>query len=111
MGNEIQDILLVDYKSGKVKFDLTYGYLDKIYDAFNFRTQKTENIEQFILNLDNESMPDNQYLLLEDMSNQENKVYNVELNLDGLEYKGVAKISKFFSPQGLGINLHLLENN
>ena len=111
MIEDVKDVLLVDYKSGRVKFDLTYGYLDKIYDAFNFRTQKNENIENFILNLDNESMPDNQYLLLEDMTNNDNQVYNVELSLDGLEYKGVGKIYKFFNSQGLGINLHLLEDN
>ncbi len=109
MHSEIKDVLLVDYKSGKVQFDLTYGYLDEIYEAFNFKTQKNESIEKFILNLDNESMPDNQYLLLEDMSNQSNKAFNVELNLDGLEYKGIAKISQFFGPQGLNIGLHLLE--
>ena len=111
MNNELKDVLIVDYKSDKVKFNLSYGYLDQIYEAFNFKTQRNESIEKFVLNLDNEAMPDNQYLLLEDMSTPENKVYEVELNLDGLEYKGIGKISKFFSPQGLNIDLHLLENN
>jgi len=110
MDKEFKDALLVDYKSGKVKFDLTYGYLDKVYEAFNFKTKRNESIENFILNLNNETMPDNQYLLLDDMSNQDDKVFNVELSLDGLEYKGQGKISKFFGPQGLNINLHLLEN-
>jgi len=109
MLEENKDILLVDYKSNKIRFELTYGYLDKIYEAFNFKTQKNESIEKFVLNLNNETMPDNQYLLLEDMSQPDNKVFNVELNLDGLEYKGIGKISKFFSPQGLNIDLHLLE--
>ncbi len=111
MNEDMQDVLLVDYKSDKIRFKLTYGYLDKIYEAFNFKTQKNESIEKFILNLDNEAMPDNQYLLLEDMSMQDNKVFNVELNLDGLAYKGQGKISKFFGPQGLNIDLHLLEEN
>ena len=109
MTDGLKDVLLVDYKADKIRFKLSYGYLDKIYEAFNFKTQKTESIEKFILNLDNEAMPDNQYLLLEDMSGRDDKVYNVELNLDGLAYKGVGKISKFFSAQGLNIDLHLLE--
>lgn len=109
MSGEIKDVLIVDYDSSKVKFDLSYGYLDRIYEAFNFRTNRNESIEKFILHLDNEAMPDNQYLLLEDMSLQDNKVYDVKLNLDGLEYKGLGKISRFFGPQGLNIDLHLLE--
>ena len=109
MFQDNKDILLVDYKSDKIRFELTYGYLDKIYEAFNFKTQRNESIEKFVLNLNNESMPDNQYLLLEDMSQSDNKVFNVELSLDGLEYKGIGKISKFFGPQGLNIDLHLLE--
>ncbi len=111
MDNNIKDVLLVDYKSDLVRFELSYGYLDKIYEAFNFKTQKNESIEKFVLNLNNEVMPENQYLLLEDMSMQDNKVFNVELNLDGLSYKGIGKISKFFGPQGLNIDLHLLEEN
>lgn len=111
MNKDMKDVLLVDYKSDKVRFQLSYGYLDKIYEAFNFRTQRHESIEKFILNLDNEAMPDNQYLLLEDMSQSDNKVFNVELNLDGFEYKGQGKISKFFGPQGLNIDLHLLEDS
>ena len=103
------DTLLVNYKSDKVKFDLSYGYLDKIYEAFNHKTQQNESIEAFVLQLDNEAMPDKQYLLLEDMSTQENSVYNIELNLDGLEYKGQGKIFRFFDKNGLNINLHLLE--
>lgn len=106
-----KDVLSVDYNSNKIIFNLTYGYLDQIYEAFNFKTQKKESIEKFILNLNNERMPDNQYLLLDDISNKANNVYNVELNLDGLEYKGQGKISKFFGPEGLNINLHLLEDN
>lgn len=111
MNKDMKDVLLVDYKSDKVRFQLSYGYLDEIYEAFNFRTKRHESIEKFILNLDNEAMPDNQYLLLEDMSQSDNKVFNVELNLDGLEYKGQGKISKFFGPQGLNIDLHLLEDS
>ncbi len=111
MTNEVKDVLIVDYKSNKVRFDLSYGYLDKVYEAFNFKTKKNESIEKFILNLDNEAMPDNQYLLLEDMSVSDNKVFDVELNLDGLEYKGIAKISRFFSAHGLNIDLHLLEGS
>jgi len=103
------DMLMIDYKSEQIKFELSYGYLDKIYEAYNFKTQKKENIEQFILKLNNENMPDNQYLLLEDMSLQNPNVYNVELNLDGLQYKGQGQISKFFDPSGLNIDLHLLE--
>ena len=109
MDRDIRDVLLVDYKSDKVRFELSYGYLDKIYETFNFKTQRNESIEKFILNLNNEVMPENQYLLLEDMSTQDNNIFNVELNLDGLSYKGVGKISKFFGPQGLNINLQLLE--
>ena len=111
MNGDIKDVLLVDYKSDLVRFELSYGYLDKIYEAFNFKTKKNESIEKFVLNLNNETMPENQYLLLEDMSMQDNKVFNVELNLDGLSYKGIGKISKFFGPQGLNIDLHLLEEN
>jgi len=110
MDNGFKDALLVNYKSRTVKFDLTYGYLDKVYEAFNFKTKKNQSIEQFVLHLDNEAMLDNQYLVLDDMSNQENKVFDVELNLDGFAYKGIGKISKFFSPRGLNINLHLLED-
>ena len=107
----MNDTLLVDYKENKIKFDLSYGYLDKIYEAFNFKTHKNESIEEFILQLNDEVMPENQYLILEAISNVNNNVFPVELNLDGLEYKGHGKISKFFGPQGLNINLHLLENN
>lgn len=106
-----KDILTVDYKSNQVSFQLTYGYLDKIYEAFNFKTQRQESIEKFVLNLNNENMIDNQYLLLEDMSSQSNNVFNVKLNLDGLEYKGQGKIFKFFGPEGLNIDLHLLEES
>ena len=70
-----KDFLMVDYNSNKVAFELTYGYLDQIYEAFNFKTQKNESIEKFVLNLNNESMPDNQYLLLEDMSNKDNLIF------------------------------------
>ena len=63
-----------------------------------------------MLQIDDDVMPDKQYLLLEDMSNVAENVYPVKLNLDGLEYKGHGKISKFFSPRGLNISLHLLED-
>ena len=105
------DILMVDYKENQIKFELSYGYLDKIYEVFNFKTQKTESIEEFVLQIDDDVMPDKQYLLLEDMSNVAENVYPVKLNLDGLEYKGHGKISKFFSPRGLNISLHLLEED
>ena len=36
MGNDIKDILLVDYKKNTIKFELSYGYLDRIYEACNF---------------------------------------------------------------------------
>ena len=45
---DMNDTLLVDYKSDKVRFELSYGYLDKIYEAFNHRTQQKESIETFI---------------------------------------------------------------
>lgn len=110
MVQDFKDTLLVDYKENKIKFDLSYGYLDKIYEAFNHKTQQTESIEEFILQLNDEAMPENQYLILEAMSNLSNNVFPVELNLDGLEYKGHGKISQFFSTRGVNINLHLLEN-
>lgn len=110
MVQELKDTLLVDYNDSKVKFALSYGYLDKIYEAFNHRTMRNESIEEFILQLDDEAMPENQYLILEAMTNLSNGVFPVELNLDGLEYKGHGKISQFFSPRGININLHLLEN-
>lgn len=110
MFGELKDTLLVDYNDNKIRFDLSYGYLEKIYEAFNFKTRQNESIEEFILELNNETMPENQYLMLEAMSNTNNNVFPVELNLDGLEYKGHGKISKFFSPSGVNINLHLLEN-
>ena len=99
MVQELKDTLLVDYNDSKVKFALSYGYLDKIYEAFNHRTMRNESIEEFILQL-----------ILEAMTNLSNGVFPVELNLDGLEYKGHGKISQFFSPRGININLHLLEN-
>ncbi|MCR4881369.1 MAG: hypothetical protein K6A44_05390 [bacterium] len=109
MAQNFNDTLLVDYNENKIKFALSYGYLDKIYEAFNHKTQQNESIEEFILQLNDEAMPENQYLVLEAMSNLKNNVFPVELNLDGLEYKGHGKISKFFSPRGININLHLLE--
>ena len=109
MVQDFNDTLLVDYNENKVRFALSYGYLDKIYEAFNHKTQKNESIEEFILQLNDEVMPENQYLVLEAMSNLKNNIFPVELNLDGLEYKGHGKISKFFSPRGININLHLLE--
>lgn len=110
MVQDFKDTLLVDYNENKIKFDLSYGYLDKIYEAFNHKTQQNESIEEFILQLNDEAMPENQYLILEAMSNPSNNVFPVKLNLDGLEYKGHGKISQFFSPEGININLHLLEN-
>lgn len=110
MVHEFEDALFVDYNENKIKFELSYGYLDKIYEAFNHKTQKNESIEEFILHLNNESMPENQYLMLEAMTNIRNNVFPIELNLDGLEYKGYGKIAQFFSEHGLNINLHLLEN-
>lgn len=109
MVQDFRDTLLVDYNENRIKFDLSYGYLDKVYEAFNYKTQTTESIEEFILQLNDEVMPENQYLILEAMSNLSNNVFPIELNLDGLEYKGHAKISQFFSPNGVNINLHLLE--
>ena len=108
MVDNLKDFLSIDYNDSTVKFDLSYGYLEKIYEAFNFKTRQNESIEEFILNLNNEEIPDNQYLILEAISND--SVFPVELNLDGLEYKGHGKISKFFNARGLNIDLHLLES-
>ena len=110
MVQDFRDALLVDYNENKVKFELSYGYLEKIYEAFNYRTQRNESIEEFILQLNDETMPENQYKILEAITDTSNNVYPVELNLDGLEYKGHGKISQFFSPRGVNINLHLLES-
>ena len=51
MTQDFNDSLLVDYNENRIKFALSYGYLDKIYEAFNHRTQKNESIEEFVLQL------------------------------------------------------------
>ncbi|MDD3594563.1 MAG: hypothetical protein PHX18_08050 [Candidatus Gastranaerophilales bacterium] len=104
----MKDELKIDYKEHKINFPLTYGYLDGIDEVFNFKTNKSESLEKFKLNLDNDEMEMNQYLLLEEMAKKANEV-DVELNLDGLEYKGKGKVSHFFSVNGLNINLILKE--
>ena len=104
----MKDELIIDYKSHKVCFELSYGYLDKIYEAFDTRTAKKESIEKFILNLNDESFENNHYLILEDIEAQSDKL-NIELFLDGLKYEGMGKISKFFSKSGIGIGLLLKE--
>lgn len=104
----MKDELKIDYKEHQVNFPLVYGYLDGICEAFDFKTNKSESLEKFKLNLDNDEMEMNQYLLLEEMANKDNEV-NVELNLDGLEYKGKGKVSHFFSVNGLNIDLILKE--
>lgn len=104
----MKDELIVDYKSHKVCFALSYGYLDKIYEAFDIKTSKNESIEKFILNLSEESFENNHYSLLEDIEAQTDKL-NIELILDGLKYSGTGKISKFFSKSGISIGLLLNE--
>ncbi len=105
----MKDELIIDYKSHKVCFELSYGYLDKVYEAFDVKTSRKENIEKFILNLSEESFENNHYSILEDIEAQPNKL-NIELFLDGLKYEGTGKISKFFSKSGISIGLLLNEN-
>ncbi len=105
----MKDELIIDYKSNKVCFELSYGYLDKIYETFNVKTSQHENVEKFILNLSDESFENNHYSVLEDIEAQTDKL-NIELILDGLKYVGTGKISKFFSKSGISIGLLLNEN-
>ena len=42
MLQDFNDSLLVDYNENRVKFTLSYGYLDKVYEAFNHKTNQNE---------------------------------------------------------------------
>ena len=105
----MKDELIIDYKSHKICFELSYGYLDKIYETFDSKTDKRESIEKFVLSLDDESFEKIPYLLLEDIETYPDKL-DIELNLDGLNYIGKGKISKFFSKTGINIGLLLCED-
>ena len=104
----MKDELIIDYKSNKICFELSYGYLDKIYEAFDIKTEKKESVEKFILSLADESFENNNYIILEDIEAYSDKL-NIELFLDGLKYTGKGKISKFFSKSGINIGLLLNE--
>ena len=105
----MEDKLNINYKDKRLGFSLSYGYLDGISSGFDFETQNRVDIERFNLSVNSDELESDEYLLLEELSDNPSKMIDVELSLDGLSYKGKAKLARYFAVSGLNISLELYD--
>lgn len=102
-----QDKLSIEFEGEKLDFDVDFGYIDRVYSAFDFTKGQNEIIEAYSLNLNPENLDGKVLKELEEISENLNKFFNVSLDLDGLIHKGKAKIARKFGIGGFNIDVEI----
>jgi len=101
------DTLIIKNGNNSINIEVAFGFLDRSYNTFNFRTNKNESVEGYNLALDLENFDTEKILELEDILSDISKLHEITLKLDGIIKQGRARIAQCFGTSGYCIDLEI----
>lgn len=101
------DYLIIKSGNKAGNFNISYGYIDRIFGAFDFKMNRPKNITGYRLKLSIEDMSPESLRLLEEFIAAREQYHDVMLSLDGIISKGRAKIAQILSYDGYNFDVEL----
>lgn len=102
------DYLKIKNTKDELNLAINFGYVDRVAQVFNFKTNKPQNLTAYKLSLDIENTDRKTLHELEEIIRTENKIVNAVVSLDGIISQGKAKIAQMFSFDGVSYDVEVI---